>query len=163
MGLRYILDGYNVIKSSAGSMFAGGTLEQQRMNLFLWLLDCHPEGSAQNSVAVVFDGKSENPSWYGGYSEQVYHGLVIRFSEGTSADDVIEEMVTGDPHPVDVVVVSNDKGLHRRLGGTGARCVSVESFLEKGRRRASPGPRRGMPPADAVDPVTNEMKKRWLK
>ena len=162
MAVRYILDGYNIIKSSAGSMFAGGTLEQQRMKFFTWLLDCHPEGSAQNSVAVVFDGKSENPSWYGGYSEQVYHGLVIRFSEGTSADDVIEEMVTGDPRPAEVVVVSNDKGLHRRLGGTGARSISVESFLEKGRRHAEPGRHRGAPRQDAADPITNEMKKRWL-
>lgn len=166
MALKFILDGYNIIKSGAGEMFAAGTLEQQRKKLLDWLCDRQPQGSVQNTVAVVFDGKAEHPYWTDSYSEQLYHGIIVRYSEGASADDSIEAMVREDPLPADVVVVTNDKGLHRRLGGTGARWISVAAFMEKARGRHQGS--QHQTPRGAVDgivanDITEEMKKTWLK
>jgi predicted RNA-binding protein with PIN domain len=166
MALRFILDGYNIIKSDEGGVFAAATLEQQRTKLLDWLCHCHPQGSSHNTVMVVFDGKAEHPYWSDTYSEQMYHGIIVRYSEGVKADDIIEAMASQDQLPAEIVVVTNDKGIHRRLGGTGARWISVAAFMAKAVKHQQPS--SGGQPMDNTEgidnnEITEEMKTKWLK
>jgi len=166
MALRFILDGYNIIKSEEGGAFAAATLEQRRVKLLDWLCDRQPQGSAQNTVSVVFDGQAEHPYGTNSYTQQVYQGIVIRYSEGVSADDIIEEMVRWDQSPAEIVVVTNDRGIHRRLGGMGACWITVAAFMAKA--RTSHRQPAGGAPIDNTegidnDDITEEMKNTWLK
>ncbi len=83
MSLQYLLDGYNIIKQTPN--LNRGTLENQRLALIGWISTSSPQGSAKNSVTVVFDGKEE---FFG--SHPSVHVKVI-FSQGQSADDLIKK------------------------------------------------------------------------
>ena len=55
MSVHYLLDGYNIIKQTPG--LNQGSLEAQRNALLAWIEIGQPQGSLQNTVTVVFDGK----------------------------------------------------------------------------------------------------------
>ncbi len=124
--MEYIIDGYNVIKYS--EMFSCRRLEFSRNKLIDFILKYKPHGN--NLITVVFDCKSDNPYEFDGYTATSVKGIKTIFSEGRkSADDVIVEYVENSKKPYNIVVVSNDKGIHRRIGGTGAKKMEVADFI----------------------------------
>jgi predicted RNA-binding protein with PIN domain len=129
--MRFIVDGYNIIKSGlAPEAFEGKTLEQQR-NALLELISLNkPQGSPRNTVTVVFDGDYQISLAAGPGRPPAGVEKVI-FTEGGSADEKIEELVLSESNPTEVAVVTNDKGIKRRIGGTGARIVVLEEFLPR--------------------------------
>jgi predicted RNA-binding protein with PIN domain len=162
--VHFILDGYNIIKSSHARGLADGTLEAQRNRLIALIRDRRPQGSNRNTVTVVFDGKGALDSWVDTYSTYHVGAIEVIFSEGASADDTIEKLIA-ERSGGETVVVTDDKGLRRRLGGTGARSMAVTDFLQ---RLAAPGRKNtaGEDPADTGDlapEIDEEFRKRWLK
>ena len=129
MSLHYLLDGYNIIKQTPD--LDRGTLESQRLGLIAWISRSNPQGSAQNSITVVFDGKEE---FFGSHAGG--HVRVV-FSRGQSADDVIKKMVEQYPHKKSVVVVSNDKDITLYVRALGAAVLSVKEFLGTASRKTS--------------------------
>lgn len=160
MALHYILDGYNIIKSDPSGTLARGSLEEQRKRLFDCIRKNRPQGSERNSVTVVFDGPSSVPFLGGGASRSWSGEIEIYFSEGRTADETIEELVHADPNPAELVVVTDDRGIHRLLGGSGARHMGVPEFLRRLLR-----PARGENEAgdEGFDDISEEFKRKWLK
>lgn len=79
-------------------------------------------------VTVVFDGRPP-PGLGPGHVE------VVGAPGGRdAADDVITERVEADPHPRELVVVTSDAGLVRRVRPAGVRVVGARGF----RRRILP-------------------------
>lgn len=159
MSLHYILDGYNIIKSEAGRELARGTLEQQRNGLVDLIRETRPQGSPANRISVVFDGRAEHPYWSAGYNRSHVGEIEVIFSEGGSADDVIRTLVEERVRGIEMVVVTNDRGIRRTLGGTGTRFLSVEEFLA---RAGSSGRRREPGRTAESDAITEELSRRWL-
>lgn len=126
--MEFIIDGYNVIKFS--DLFNAMSLEGSRDKLIDFILKYNPQG--RNSITVVFDCKSKNPYEVDGYTVSAIRGIKVIFSEGqSSADDVIVNFVEKAEKPYNIVVVSNDKGIYRRIGDKGAKKMSVADFIYK--------------------------------
>jgi predicted RNA-binding protein with PIN domain len=156
--LHFILDGYNVIRSDASGRLGTGSLEEQRDRLVRLIRERRPEGSATNRVTVVFDGARDGRLFLA-YESHFHAGPVeVLFSDGCSADETIEQLVEESPRAAEIVVVSDDRGIRRRIGGTGARLMPVAVFLARlfsRRDRPDDGP-------GGADDVTDELSKKWL-
>jgi predicted RNA-binding protein with PIN domain len=128
--VHYLVDGYNVINSS--DIFISNTLERRRSKLIKFIKDCKPYGSQKNSISIIFDFKSKNPNETRGYSKTYIEGIEIIFSDGvSSADDIIVEIVEAAENPYNITVITNDKGIRRRIGAFSAKYESVEIFYLK--------------------------------
>jgi predicted RNA-binding protein with PIN domain len=124
--MEYIVDGYNVIKYS--DLFNAESLEFSRNKLINFILKYRPNGN--NKITVVFDCKSKNPYEFDGSAQTSIKGIPVIFSEGQkTADDVIVEYIEKSEKPYNIVVVSNDKGIYRRIGGKGAKKIPVSDFI----------------------------------
>ncbi|MDR0617834.1 MAG: hypothetical protein LBG23_03610 [Endomicrobium sp.] len=49
-------------------------------------------------------------------------------------DEIIVEIVEMPETPYNITVITNDKGIRRRIGTSGAKNESVEMFLSRGSR-----------------------------
>ena len=160
--MRYIVDGYNVINAS--DLFIASTLEGRRNKLFEFINQKRPHGSLNNSITVVFDRKSKNPFEYGDYNKAHIGDIEIIFSDGEMiADDIIAEIVDNSNNAREITVVTNDKGIHRRIGGSGALKESVESFLAKGYKRKNKQTAAKVIEADKKLDINKELEKLWIK
>ncbi|MDR0485457.1 MAG: NYN domain-containing protein [Elusimicrobiota bacterium] len=129
--MHFIADGYNIINSDP--IFSASTLEGRRNKLFEFILNKRPHGSLNNTIAVVFDFKGDNPYQIGGWNRSFYKEIEVIFSGGREiADDIITELVDNAKNPSQITVVTNDKGIWRRIGGSGAKRINVEDFISKG-------------------------------
>ena len=163
--VHYILDGYNIIQSGPDVLLASGTLEKKR-DFLLELVSGFLKGvKGPVAATVVFDGPESAPYMNGGASASFCRGVNILFSEGRTADERIEELVLGNTKPDELVIVTNDKGIRRRLGGTGARVMEVAEFVKKLLPREERGAVRAGNPAeaDAADSINEEFTDLWLK
>ncbi|MHB9154725.1 MAG: NYN domain-containing protein [Endomicrobiales bacterium] len=164
--LHYILDGYNIIRSDASGTLGRGTLEQQRGRLVDLIQRQRPQGSPNNRVSVVFDGPAVLPFIAGGSSSCRVGGTEVIFSEGVTADAVIEQMVNGSSRPAEIVVVTDDKGLRRLIGVSGAKMMGTGEFTARLLRKGAGGGPSGEAGEDesfGETEVNEELKKKWLK
>jgi hypothetical protein len=137
-GMRYLIDGYNLLY--AWGLFprqpGRGRLERARLNL----LDRLRFAGAGGDVTVVFDGLHAPP---GAATAAEYHGLHVRFSKEETADDLIEDALrhAGDaPH---VTVVSDDHRIRdagRRRHCRVLRCLDYIESLQHPARAPAPRP-----------------------
>ncbi|MFH1368695.1 MAG: NYN domain-containing protein [Elusimicrobiota bacterium] len=158
MSLFYILDGYNIIKSGLIPGFERKTLEQQRAHLVQLIEKTRPQGSKNNSIMIVFDGSYEM-SFLHPQKEVTKTGIAVVYSGGESADEKIEEIVLAYPNPADIVIVSNDKGIRRRVGGRGVKHLDVRQFAGRIARE-----KESFSASDSggdMNDITDEMKKEW--
>lgn len=120
MSLHYLIDGYNVVKSVTA--FSNKPLSDGRDAFITWLKTDRPQGSMNNRVTVVFDGRGDV------FGQAIQGDVEVIFTHGTSADDRIRSIVEKYPRIKDVVVVSNDKDITIYARALGAAIVSVERF-----------------------------------
>ncbi|MDD5020888.1 MAG: NYN domain-containing protein [Endomicrobiaceae bacterium] len=161
--MEYIIDGYNVIKNDKYShLFEDKTLEKSRNKLFNFVYSNHPQG--ENNITIVFDCRNKNPYEFDGYSAGTVIGMRIIFSDGQlRADDVIVELVENAENPADMTIVTNDKGIKRRIGGSGAKTKSVEDFIIKGLKNIKKTDNISkMAEKDNVEQINKEFLKKWL-
>jgi predicted RNA-binding protein with PIN domain len=164
MALHYILDGYNIIKSGINPSLSKGSLEEQRNRLISLVRDHQLQGSPSNAVTIVFDGPATIPHLIGVSSRCHVGNIEIIFSEGVSADARIEEIVSECRRPSDLLIVSNDRGIRRRIGGTGAKVMEVAAFLFRAQRDGNTHQKHGIDNDNAVmDNINEEFRKKWLK
>lgn len=159
--MEYLVDGYNVIRSS--EMFSSGDLESPRNKLIDFILKYNPQG--KNSVTLVFDCKSSNPYETDGYTVTATKGIKIIFSEGQkSADDVIVDYVENSKKPYNITVVTNDKGIFRRIGGKGAKKMAVAEFIyNRAKEQSRPNNIIRMKQKDDFSAISRELSDLWLK
>ncbi len=170
MALHYLLDGYNIIQQMPSLDFKN--LEESR-RIFMQLIENdRPQGSPNNAVTVIFDGK---PGLWG--CGQSYSSLVnVIFAENESADQRIKKMVAGAKNKRNMVVVTDDKDIRFYVRFEGAQLLNVRDFLI----RLTPALKRGTAilkrlsqsqgPEDKKflsqnleDKITKELEDVWLK
>ena len=159
--MEFLVDGYNVIKFS--EIFSARTLELQRDKLIDFILKYNPQGN--NKVTIVFDCRSSNPYEADGYTTTTIKGIKTIFSEGQkSADDVIVEYVEKAQKPYNITVVTNDKGIFRRIGGKGAKKMAVAEFIyNRAKEQTRPNNIIRMKQKDDFSEISRELSDLWLK
>ncbi len=152
----YLVDGYNVIFSSA---LRDLPLERARESLIRFARIYHPD-----EVRVVFDGKTGNP-----YPAETREAL---FSRDHTADDGIVFLV--QKHRAryqEIWVVTADRALADRVRGLDARVMSPSAFLQgpqrirkKARRRmrAAEDPEKSLPVSER-ERLMEDLRNAWMK
>src|SRR5262245_48116922 len=110
MASHYLIDGYNLIY--AFPEIPAGTWEEKRAYLLTYLNKHRPQGN--NPVTVVYDSRE------GLGSREQIKSIAVIFTAGRTADEKLGEMVREAAKPRTLIVVSNDKGIHTLVRGTGA-------------------------------------------
>ncbi len=166
MSLHFLIDGYNLVKTSPA--FADKPLRDGRAGLIAWLTIARPQGSVNNRVTVVFDGRSDV------FFDHPRGEIEVVFTQDTTADERIRMMVEDHPRVKEVVVVSNDKEITLYARALGASIVSIEQFtvgLKRGRER-SLKPHQVKKIAEVTkknishtqaDAINKELRKLWTK
>ncbi len=159
--MEFLVDGYNVIRYS--EIFSAVSLEQQRNKLIDFILRFNPQG--KNKITVVFDCKSSNPYEPDSWTTTTIKGIKTIFSEGQkSADDVIVEYVETSQRPYNIVVVTNDKGIYRRIGGKGAKKMSVAEFIyNRAKEENTVNNIVRIKKKDDFSAISRELSDLWLK
>lgn len=121
--LHFILDGYNIINTL--SPLKTDSLNRSRSRLFKILHFYNFTGSPRNKLTVIFDGREDVPE------ENYAFPFEVKFSKKEKADDLIERIVRRSANPKQMVVVTNDKGLKRRVSQWGASVREVDDFFKK--------------------------------
>ena len=165
MSLRYLLDGYNIIHQIPG--LANGKLEDQRKNLSKWIETHRPQGSLNNEVIIVFDGKSEF------FSQMQVSEVKVVFSQDESADEKIKRMVSDATHKKSIVVVTNDREIQYAVRAQGAKTMSVEIFMAKAIKSEKESPSSAITTTPAKSgkniseslkfEITQELQNIWLR
>ena len=167
MSLNYLLDGYNLIMQQPH--LAQKSLEDARQALVSWLEINRPQGSFNNAVTVVFDGK---PGMVGGTRSA---SVRVIFAQGESADERIKKMVAQSAHPKAIVVVTDDKDIRLFVRKQGAIILGVKEFFFRGAKsRATDGRHtaaesaRSAPEEKYISKtlefkITSEFEQLWLK
>lgn len=164
MSLCYIVDGYNVLKSSI--LFKNRALQEARAAFVSYVERNRLWGSLRNKLIIVFDGSRDVVG-----TRQAYPFEII-FTSDETADEKICRLVASNALPRNVVVVTDDKGLIRQVRGYGAKIMGAQEFL--GRSKVQ-GLKKGQsavylrddPEEDLnlveKEKITEELKKIWLK
>ena len=165
MSLHYILDGYNILHKLPFP--ESRNLEQQREILIRFLDERRLQGSANNSVTIVFDGQ---PCLSGRQAEHYGSGSMrgsirIIFTDGESADEKIKKMVADERSKGHIVVVTDDRGIRLSVRASGAKVLSVQQFIDLRPSAATSraGSKRETMGQGVRDQIDEELKKIWLK
>lgn len=129
MSTLYYIDGYNVLhKSRRLRPLISADNETAREGLIDKV--AHLCSTTRTRAVIVFDGRGKN------VPETVEHyrgvpNLEVRYApHNSSADAVIERAVYRHTNRLEVVVVSNDRGLRDLCAGMGALVMGSDSFLD---------------------------------
>jgi predicted RNA-binding protein with PIN domain len=147
-------------------MFIASSLEGRRNKLIDFISLRRPHGSLRNSATIVFDCKSKNPYESNGYNRSHIGDIEIIFSDGVAlADDIIAEIADNAQNPSEIIVVTNDKGIRRRIAPSGAKYESVEVFIAKGYKQKNAIRAKDYEnlPSDEKETINEEFEKIWLK
>ena len=109
--MPWLIDGYNLLHvTGLFGRGADGSLAGSRSALLGFLAAALTPAECKKTM-VVFDAAEAPP---GLPSENVVHGIHIRFAKGyASADELLEEMIAANHTPKRLVVVSSDRRVQR--------------------------------------------------
>jgi predicted RNA-binding protein with PIN domain len=116
---RFILDGYNIAGEIHNAEFSTRSARDDVVHRAGRLARC-----TEAEVLVVFDGQDDQAS--SGF--RTSEGVIVRFSRGEKADDVIVALVAGDA--MRTVVVTNDRELRDRCTATDCVPIWSTAFVE---------------------------------
>jgi len=155
MSLHYVLDGYNIIKQV---QFAKLALKDGRKSLIRFIETFRPQGSRQNKITVVFDGKKDV------FSALFKSEVKVVFTKDETADQWIKRYIEKAAQPKDFVVITDDKEIKFFVRALGAKVISVQEFMGKAQRKFLPPKKeeRVLSP-DELRKITEELEKIWLQ
>lgn len=123
--MEYIIDGYNLIKSSFLSRYEGSGISYT-IQMLINILGDYSRKHPSVSFIVVFDGKPPFP-----YIFQQTKNLKLIFSGDITADEVIRKRVEKTPEKnISRTVVSDDRGVKYAGRLFGANVLSIAGFLD---------------------------------
>jgi len=126
--MRYYVDGYNVLhKSKTLRPLLHASIERAREALIDRLAEYCT--ATHQEVILVFDGQSGHQASLADHYRGVASLTVLYAPARHSADAEIERRVYLEPRKLEVVVVSNDRGLRDLCRGMGALTMEADSFL----------------------------------
>lgn len=133
-------------------------LEDQRQQLIQWVESRAPQGSARNTVTIVFDGRTD--VWGSGASSSAR----VVFSQGETADEKIVRMVEETAHKKNVVVVTDDRALQYSVRALGAKVSGVQTFLGQGASAPIRRPESGKNISKTLEhKITSEFARIWVE
>jgi len=164
MALRYIIDGYNVVKRVPA--WSNLELQEARESFLKFIQTNKLTGSPRNKIIVVFDANSAY-AFDDGLRGREHRDLSINvvFSRNKTADDRIIEILQAMSNPRDALIVSDDKQLRRCAREYGAQLMNVVGFLRRSRQDKTKGCDSGKCGLSArqARKITQELEKIWLK
>jgi len=157
--MKHLIDGYNLLHASGvfGRPEDEPTLENARRAL-LDFLASHLSEKERGRTAIVFDGK-DAPR--GLPAHGAHEGMQIHFSRRQqTADELIADMIEGEPQPRELLVVSSDHGVQRSARQRGISYQDSEEWIRE-RRQSQPTPtiRADKP----VQPESLAEQQHWLR
>ena len=172
--MHWLIDGYNLIRQVdflQAEEHKGLAAGREALLKFLaefsrrWV-------KGKSKITVVFDGPKVAPvpahfrtqigDWYSSFSPTPA-GIKIVFSRGTTADQVIEELITKGGNPADITVVSADGEVKRFAKRHRCATLDPAGFIEKvfspdkaqkNKYSLSPGGQRQ---------IESELRKIWVE
>jgi predicted RNA-binding protein with PIN domain len=134
--MTLLIDGYNLLHASGVFPSAAGapTLERARLALLDYLVESLPARELARTT-IAFDAVSAPP----GLARQIVHrGLCAQFAErGHTADELLEELISAEPDPRHLLVVSSDHRVQRAARQRGAKYQDSEAWHAELVRRKS--------------------------
>jgi predicted RNA-binding protein with PIN domain len=153
----FLIDGYNLMHA-LGLAPQGGkaSLERSRLRLIEYL--AAQMGSEVGNVCLVFDSKRSV-----GHNEQIHRGVYVLFTNGETADDLIERFIREERFPADLTVVSSDQRLRHAAERRACPAWTCGEFIDwlAGGRLASPTISRGESESKPMT-MTNDELRHWL-
>lgn len=162
MSLHYILDGYNIIKSS--NIPLPPKLEDQRFALIKFIQEKKLCGSKNNRVTVVFDAEKRGINCL--RQEALGNqNIKVVFTSQESADQRIKEIVENSKHPKRIIVVSDDKEIGFFIKSCGAALMSTRELANKANLKPKriKSPRAMELSYTQAAEINRELKRIWLK
>ena len=129
--MRYLVDGYNLMHAAGLAVpehSGPKALESARKRFLDWMADLPAirKATAPPNIRIIFDAQNSHKD----FGTTTYRGLVTTFSFGETADDTIETLVSREPQPEKLHVVSNDHRL--KIAARKAKCLPMtcEAFID---------------------------------
>tara|TARA_R110001592_G_scaffold188853_3_gene434257 strand:+ start:237 stop:755 length:519 start_codon:yes stop_codon:yes gene_type:complete len=128
MSELHLVDGYNILhKCSWLKSLLRHDLETAREALIDKVAHfCSHSGTR---VTIVFDGRGRKIPEKVAHNRSVGSLKILYSPSQLTADSVIERMVYETPRKMDVVVVTNDRGVRDLCRGMGALVMDAQNFL----------------------------------
>ncbi len=152
--MRYLIDGNNL--THIYGQVIGPAIGRYQLCRLLSEWAARTAGQ----VLIVFDG----PRPLSGVEQQMrLAGLDIRFSEGRSADDVIQDLIEQADSPANVCVVSSDRAIATAARHRRCRTLSSQEFSEMMAHDPAPRPAAGPPTPDKPPAPGPSETDGWLR
>jgi predicted RNA-binding protein with PIN domain len=157
--MPHLIDGYNLLYAMGRLTPRSNrhNLESARKALLIQLVAGH--GPDAGGVTVVFDAQAAPPGSPGADS---HGGVRVLFSQGQTADDLIEELIRHESSPRLLTVVSDDHRIQqaaRRRGCTVLGCLDYYERLQD--REVRPVVTPPEPPGKP-EQMSAEETQQWL-
>ena len=125
----HLVDGYNVLHKCA---WLKGLLRHDLETAREALIDKIAHYCAQTGtrVTIVFDGRGQKVAETVAHNRSVGSLQVIYSPAQKTADTIIERMVYESPRKMEVVVVTNDRGVRDLCRGMGSLVMDAGNFLQ---------------------------------
>ena len=125
----HLVDGYNVLhKCRTLKGLLRADLETAREALIDKV--AHHCAQTGTRVTIVFDGRARQNTERVAHNRNVGSLEVLYSPAQLTADSVIERMVYESPRKMEVVVVTNDRGVRDLCRGMGALVMDAANFLQ---------------------------------
>lgn len=154
MSLHYLIDGYNLIQSKPD--YFPDSIRSARRHLVEAIAENRPQGSVRNTITVFFDGQP-------GVSSPPEKKVKVVYTSGAEADDYIEREVLKSPRPAEMVAVTNDKLLRKKVKAAGGRYMALDEFIPRlfpPHKKKEPFTESGITPS-LQNKITGDLKKKW--
>lgn len=121
--MEYIIDGFNVIKTSFIKKYEKYGIEKGQ-EFLVYILEKYKKKHPSVEITVVFDGYSKNLSI--DYNRRVK----IIYSHELTADEKIRKILEQKKNKKNLIVVSDDREIVEFTKILGGNILNVEKFLE---------------------------------
>jgi len=156
--MTYLIDGYNLMHALGVAPRPGSpSLEKARLRLIDWL--ALEKATVGHEVCVVFDARTST-----GCSEKIHRGIYMLFTQGETADDLMEKLIREENDPPRMSVVSNDHRIltaARRKGCPALSCGDYVDELQGNRSPTNSRPSKAV--ADKPESPTDDEMSEWLR
>jgi len=171
--MHWLIDGYNLIRQVdflQAEEHKGLAAGREALLKFLaefsrrWV-------KGKSRITVVFDGPAVEPGGHyrsksNGYSPSPLPapaGIKTVFSRGTTADQVMEELITESSNPADITVVSADGEVKRFAKRHRCATLDPAGFLEKAYSPDKTQKTKYSLPPGRQRQIESELRKAWIE
>lgn len=158
--VRFLVDGYNLLYAAGFAPPPGGpraAFDAARRRFLDWLADAPAVKADPSAVRVVFDAQNSTRD----FGSTTHRGLVVTFSFGQTADDLIEALLNVESHAV--AVVSDDGRLKESARRRRCRHFTCAEFMDWLQRPPAAEGEPVRPPDDKPPPDWPDEMERLME